>query len=539
MRNYDAMTRANLIELIESLESAKAFAPADPSASATANPSNTNGQRAAIPDLVNLETALSETVSDLKRIQEWLGRSQSYANFGIWDWDLKTGITHLSEQVATLFGQDHPSLETTRDVFLNAVHTDDRQHVIEAIHACSNCERNCGECSDDFDVQYRIVKPDGAVRWMHERGGVERLENGSPCRILGVVQDITEQKQSEQALRESEQYFRLFAENVREMIWIATPDFSRLIYVSPACSEIFGITRDDFYQTVRRWRSLIYQEDFPLIEAARVKQEQGLAMEVEVRIIRPDGKIRWIRIRSFPVKSGNGERMASGITEDVTDRRQLEEERLAHMMQQRTNLVREVHHRIKNNLQGVAGLLRQQANEHPEVSAIIDQAIAQVRTVAVVHGLQGQASDNEVVLCEMVPSIAHTVQTVLSPYARLDVRVDVPQRIRVSEQETVPIALILNELIMNAAKHASGTTDTPHISIAVTWDQDHARAVISIVNPGELPGGFDFVSANGTGTGLELVRSLLPPRGEVISLVSSGGQVRAELMLVAPSIYNI
>jgi len=209
------------------------------------------------------------------------------------------------------------------------------------------------------------------------------------------------------------------------------------------------------------------------------------------------------------------------------------------MVQQRTGLVREVHHRIKNNLQGVAGLLRQQANEYPEVSAIIDQAIAQIRAVAVIHGLQGMASDSEVVLCEMVPTIVSAVEAVLSPRIAFDIHVDVPQRIRVQEQETVPLALILNELIMNSAKHAIVESGVSRISISVCWDPVQTQAVIRIINPGVLPKGFDFSAAKGVGIGLELVQSLLPTNGGTLSFVSDHAQVTATLALSTPSIYNV
>ena len=208
------------------------------------------------------------------------------------------------------------------------------------------------------------------------------------------------------------------------------------------------------------------------------------------------------------------------------------------MTRQRNNLIREVHHRIKNTLQGVTGLLRVKANQNPELSSVIDQTIAQIHTVAVVHGLQGQAQNSEVVLCEMVPAIAKTVETVLAPLLAIDVCVEVPQRIRVSEQEAVPIALILNELIMNAAKHASvadGRVAT-RIVITVFWQEASRRAMIHIANPGKLPDGFDFHNANGLGTGLELVRSLLPLEGSTLSFLSASGQVITVFELFSPGI---
>ena len=476
---------------------------------------------------------------DLMLLREWISYSQIYANFGIWDWDVQNGVTHLSAHISSLFGSEENAIDVISEDFRSAIHPDDRQAVMEVIHAYLDHKEYDIFNRDGFDIQYRIVKSDGAVRWMRERGGVAQCNDGHRPRILAVVNDITEQKHSEQAFRESEENFRLFAENIREVIWIGSPSFDKLFYINNICLEIFGIDKHRFYKGLSNWRKFVYPEDLALVEAAFIKQEQGATVEVETRIIRADGKIRWMRIRSFPVKNGLGERMASGIAEDVTDRRQLEEEHQAHMVQQRTGLVREVHHRIKNNLQGVAGLLRQQANEYPEVSAIIDQAIAQIRAVAVIHGLQGMASDSEVVLCEMVPTIVSAVEAVLSPRIAFDIHVDVPQRIRVQEQETVPLALILNELIMNSAKHAIVESGVSRISISVCWDPVQTQAVIRIINPGVLPKGFDFSAAKGVGIGLELVQSLLPTNGGTLSFVSDHAQVTATLALSTPSIYNV
>lgn len=497
------------------------------------------GRRARLLVASDISAAL-ETKADLERFKEWMQRSQDYAHFGIWDWDIRSGVTLVSEQIGPLFGDDSGALQTTREYFLNAVHPEDRPRVIEAIRDTARCDDgylNCAgdDCRNAFDIEYRIVHPDGSVRWIHERGGIERCERGLPARVLGVVQDITPRKQSEQALQESEQHFRLFAENIREMIWVTSPDFSTILYANQACGDILGMRREDAEPP--QWEKIVDPDDLPLVHAALDQQARGEPAEVETRILRPDGKIRWIRVRTFPVHNAQGERMASGIAEDITDRKQLEVERINQMMAQRTNLVREVHHRIKNNLQGVAGLLRQFGNEHPEVNGIIDQAIAQVETVAVVHGLQGKMADNEVVLCEMVPTISRMVEGLLPSRPVINVTVDVPQRIRVNEQEAVPIALILNELIMNAAKHARA--DGIRICISVRWNALQSRGVISIVNPGTLPRGFEFDSGRHTGTGLDLVRALLPAQGGMLRYASSDNQVEAVLELSAPCIYNL
>ncbi len=494
--------------------------------------------RAATLVLVQDVTVHDRTAGALRRIEEWMQQSQTYAKFGILEWDVDGRVTGASEHTGVLFALPAEPLALTRQQMLAWVHPDDRQRVGEMTQTLLSGGDGQGAAGDGFDIEYRIVLPGGEVRWIHERGGVQRYVHGGTQHLLAVVQDVTGQRLSELALRESEERFRLFAENIREVIWVSDPAFERLFYVSQASIELLGMQAAELYKGIPHWQNLVHPDDRAQAQAALEQQRLGQEVELEVRLLRPDGKQRWLRFRSFPVKNGRGERIANGIVEDVTDRKQLEQERIANMVLQRKTLVREVHHRIKNHLQGVAGLLRQHAIHRPEVGDIIDLAIAQVRTVAVVHGLQGQAADNDIVLCEMVPAIARSIEAVLPAHARIEVKVDVPQRIRVNEQESVPIALILNELILNAAKHADSEGQAS-IAIAVGWDAQLRQAHIAIVNPGSLLPGFDFASAAHTGTGLDLVRSLMPTEGGSLSFRARDGTVEVSLALSAPNIYNL
>jgi PAS domain S-box-containing protein len=137
---------------------------------------------------------------DLLINEERLRRSQIYANIGTWDWNIQTGELYWSECIGTLFGYEG-TFETTYENFLNTVHPDDREKVVDAVDACiRNGER--------YDIEHRCVRPDGTVRWMLERGDVIRSEAGIPLHMLGVVQDITDRKNAEEALRLSEAALR-------------------------------------------------------------------------------------------------------------------------------------------------------------------------------------------------------------------------------------------------------------------------------------------------------------------------------------------
>ena len=125
--------------------------------------------------------------------KERLRRGQLYANIGTWDWNIQTGELFWTERIAPLFGYPAGDLKISYDNFLAAIHPDDRQSVIDAINA--SIERDV-----PYEIEHRVVWQDGTVRWLLERGGVNRDANGLPLKMLGVVQDITARVEAELAM---------------------------------------------------------------------------------------------------------------------------------------------------------------------------------------------------------------------------------------------------------------------------------------------------------------------------------------------------
>ena len=142
--------------------------------------------RTDITHVKNAEIALSEQ-------KERLRRGQSYANIGTWEWNVQSDELFWSERIPVLFGYAEGQLETNYTNFLNAVHPDDRQSVEAAIQR-SLLHRW------PYEVEHRVVWPDGTVRWLLEKGAVVTDRNGQAELMVGVVQDIHERKMAEDAL---------------------------------------------------------------------------------------------------------------------------------------------------------------------------------------------------------------------------------------------------------------------------------------------------------------------------------------------------
>lgn len=218
---------------------------------------------------------------------------------------------------------------------------------------------------------------------------------------------------------------------------------------------------------------------------------------------------------------------------DISYRKQQEAERLSSQLSQRDALVREVHHRIKNNLQGITGLLRQFAQSYPETADPINQAIGQVRSIAVIHGLQGRSSERTVRLCELTSAIAGDIAAVW----QVPVRVDIPTPWTpcvVEEAEAVPLALVLNELITNAVKHGSQQARGVEVRLRKGEQADHVQIRISNTGswqaPPTTPGNAPIRS------GLQLIEAMLPRSGAQLLRDEEDGMIHVWVMLTPPVI---
>ncbi|MFO7767177.1 MAG: PAS domain S-box protein [Pelovirga sp.] len=176
-------------------------------------------------------TTITERVlaeQNTETAKERLRRGQMYANIGTWEWNIASGELFWTERIAPLFGYPQNDLQTSYDNFLAAVHPDDRQAVIAAVNACI-------EEDQPYDIEHRVVWPDGTVHWLLERGAVQHDSNGNPLLMLGVVQNIDDRKAAEETL----QIFKHVVNSVVDgVLVINTSGIIEL--VNPAASTIFG-----------------------------------------------------------------------------------------------------------------------------------------------------------------------------------------------------------------------------------------------------------------------------------------------------------
>jgi two-component system sensor histidine kinase/response regulator len=175
---------------------------------------------------------------------------------------------------------------------------------------------------------------DGVTRNYLSSKAPYRDGQGNVIGLIGICHDITERTRAEEALRqanarlrESDERFRQLAENVHGVFWLEEGGWQRLLYISPAYEEVWGRTCQSIYEQPRSWIDAVHPDDRNLVFESLERQNRGEHTEMEFRIARPDGSIRWVRYGAFPLRNQTGEVFrAAGLVEDITERKQFDDE---------------------------------------------------------------------------------------------------------------------------------------------------------------------------------------------------------------------
>ena len=218
-----------------------------------------------------------------------------------------------SETLPQLAGVELAALPRSTRAWLKLVHPDDQPLFREKAIAA-------GATNLRTEMEYRLRGAGG--EWIHVRQTMEPLNTGAANarRWFNTLQDITLERRTEESLRASEARFRQMADNISDAFYLREADGSRMLYISPAYEKIWGRSCESLYADPKSWGDTIHPDDRA---STREKNAQGLLAgkyEFEYRIVRPDGSIRWIETKGFPVRDAAGKIVRiAGVASDITE----------------------------------------------------------------------------------------------------------------------------------------------------------------------------------------------------------------------------
>ncbi len=257
-------------------------------------------------------------ITEMRASQDRLQRSQTFANIASWDWDIQRDKLYWTDNMWPIFGLGVETADDAGDKFVNALHPDDKQRVLDAVDVCV-------EKGSDYSVEYRVIWPDGSEHWLHDSGNIVRSKDGKPLHMLGVVQDIDQRKLAELALVEREKQLRDAQTLARFGNWEVDVTTGEMKW-SDEIYSIFGIEPGSFELNIAAFNNVIHPDDLERVEASQKATKHGGYHDVMHRIVRPDGTVRHIyeRAHSMADKSGKVVKVV-GTAQDITERVEAEE----------------------------------------------------------------------------------------------------------------------------------------------------------------------------------------------------------------------
>jgi len=493
------------------------------------------GLRGTVTDITRrklAEQALAESEARLKD-------AQAVARLGHWRSDLASGRLEWSDEVYRLFAYDHGSVEPSLDLVIDRVHPDDR-----AAFEADVATLVTGGAPHEHE--FRIILPDGAVRWMHTKARPERDGEGCVIAVVGVSQDVTE-------LRRQDEFHRVVSEMVPDVLFSYNVVNGRLHadWVTPAFERVTGHPVPDPLGA-SLFSAVLHPEDQTLLEHAERRVLRGEAQQTDLRVLTPAGEVRWLRLFAQPVHDRSGAEVVRvyGAAQDISDQKAVEAAlrqayarerdaaaRLRAADRLKDEFISTASHELRTPLTAVVGFASALARGMAKDEAMQADIIAKIERNALALGsmverlldfsqLQAGAVHMDPRSISLAEHLGQAAELLGAELDRHQLVVDVPGDLVVYADPTA-LNHILTNLLTNAARYAP-----PASRITVCGRNAEGAAYVSVSDEG--PGMCQDVAARvferfyrgpdqpdgqrGSGIGLAIVKSYVDLMGGTISI---------------------
>lgn len=353
-------------------------------------------------------------ITERKRAEEALGDSekrlrmaQEGGRVGSFEWNMETGVNTWTPEFEAIYGFAPRQFGRTQRDWVERLHPDDRQRTLDAVEESART----GEPTEE---EWRVVWPDGQVRWVTGRWQVLRDQGGKPVRMIGVNIDITDRKQADAVLRANEERLRLAMAAGNMGAWDIDLRTGLIVWDAKQ-HTLFGRSLDQTPRSLEEFYALVHPEDVVLLrEAAGISELTG-QFAGEFRVMHPGGTVRWMAGYGTTLHDDGGRpvRMV-GINYDITDRKETERQlrerevqlktfsaELEQLVAERTEDLVQSHARLRAL---AAELNLAEARERKRLATELHDHLQQLLVLGKLKLGQGKR------LSQPVPQLAHLVE---------------------------------------------------------------------------------------------------------------------------------
>jgi PAS domain S-box-containing protein len=497
------------------------------------------GTKKSIASLLDI-TERKQAEKELKKSQIQLAEAMDLAHLVNWEFDVASGIFTFNDRFYTLYGttaEREGGYQMPAEVYAREfVHPDEAgvvaNEVQNAIHATD----------PDYlgQTEHRIIRSDGEVRHITVQSGITKDADGRTIKTHGANQDITERKKAEDALRKSKEFLNKIINSISDPIHVKDRQH-RIVLINDASCRLFNLSREEIIGKTaydlfarREMADISWQND----EETFMTGKESVSEETNTYA---PGKTLTVLVKKSLHTDTAGNQFLVGITTDITERKRTEERlktfneelergivehtaRLNASLEEKVVLLREIHHRVRNNLQIILSLIRLQSRNIKDQKILETMGEFQNRIMAMahVHERMYRAEDiSRIDLSEIVTFLGASLfssYNVNPRHIRLNVEI---KDLLITLDTAIPLSLIFNELISNSIKHAFVQDATGEITIAGHRDGD--TLVLSFKDTGiGIPKDLDWMRTDQT-LGLKLVVGLVQQLNGTIDLDRTAG----------------
>lgn len=443
-----------------------------------------------------------------KQAERALAENEARWNFaltgselGVWDWNAQTNEVFFSARWATMLGYQPEEIGRSLDEWSSRVHPDDLAPTLAQIH--DHLEGR----TPVYQSEHRMRAKDGSYRWILDQGKViTRDPAGKPLRVVGTHADITAQKIAEQQAATLQAQLTSILEFSPNLITLIDRE-GRYLLAGPMAAATLG--RESPADVVGRSFHELLAPAVATTFAERLARmnDHPEAFEVEDVVPTPDGE-RIFQTQLFPIMDTDGRHVATGgIARDITDARNALKTVQA-ALAEREVLLREIHHRVKNNLQTISSLLNLQARSlnDPSLRSPFEDSRRRIMSMSLIHDQLYRHDDlARIDFARYVSDLVRLQRTTLGNGAgriSAEIAITLPP---IGIAVAVPCGLIINELFANACKHAFplGRVGTVRIHMASRGSEWELLVTDDGIGTPSSP------TPTGSGLGLQLILALV------------------------------